>query len=380
MGYNTRQGKQQQLDEHVSLMEAHFADPFGAIDDQLMGLKETVSEISGLRWKVPFVEVFQRAIINDKFSEIDDKFDEFVSKLTLSNNGTINYTFKQAWNLGDNPYFSVILKVLWPQNFDNQILLLKHCVKDLLGAYDVWEPVANEVEEGDVAAMKKDQKALTLIYQSLDDKMFEKVANATTSKQAWDTLQALFKGVEKVKKVRLQTLRGEFESLHMKESESVSDYISRVLTTVNQMKRYGDDLKDDQAIKVQVSESLVPKPIRIFDASFQTPRDITLNVQQSPKVILPPKDSSSSTNRFFFPQIYLFHIYHDLSHVLFLDLFGTCHAFPLFLSWKALLAKLAPPILALALAVLHGLRRIRLALQWSWCPNPWTLQWQLLHN
>ncbi|KAK2974937.1 hypothetical protein RJ640_009219 [Escallonia rubra] len=52
MGYNTRQGKQQQLDEHVSLMEAQFANHFGAIDDQLMGLKETVSEISDLRTSV----------------------------------------------------------------------------------------------------------------------------------------------------------------------------------------------------------------------------------------------------------------------------------------------------------------------------------------
>ncbi|KAK2970411.1 hypothetical protein RJ640_016265 [Escallonia rubra] len=52
MGYNTRQGKQHQLDEHVSLMEAQFADHFGAIDDQLMGLKETVSGISDLRASV----------------------------------------------------------------------------------------------------------------------------------------------------------------------------------------------------------------------------------------------------------------------------------------------------------------------------------------
>ncbi|KAK2986011.1 hypothetical protein RJ640_005103 [Escallonia rubra] len=52
MGYNTRQGKKHQLDEHVSLMEAQFADHFGAIDDQLMGLRETVSEISDLKLSV----------------------------------------------------------------------------------------------------------------------------------------------------------------------------------------------------------------------------------------------------------------------------------------------------------------------------------------
>ncbi|KAK2988469.1 hypothetical protein RJ640_000786 [Escallonia rubra] len=52
MGYNTRQGKQHQLDEHVSLMEAQFADHFRAIDDQLVGLRESVSEISNLKLSV----------------------------------------------------------------------------------------------------------------------------------------------------------------------------------------------------------------------------------------------------------------------------------------------------------------------------------------
>ncbi|KZV24141.1 hypothetical protein F511_18547 [Dorcoceras hygrometricum] len=105
-----------------------------------------------------------------------------------------------------------------------------------------------EAEGNDAAAKKKDQKALTLIHQSLDEKMFKKVASSTTSKQAWDVIQASFQGVDKVKKVRLKTLRGEFESLHKTDSESVLDYISRVLVVTNQMKRYGEDVKDERIV------------------------------------------------------------------------------------------------------------------------------------
>ncbi|XP_058216658.1 uncharacterized protein LOC131327514 [Rhododendron vialii] len=100
---------------------------------------------------------------------------------------------------------------------------------------------------------KKDQRALSLIHQCLDDASLQKIAEATTSREAWAVtwviLQTSHGGVEKVKKVRLQTLRGEFEALKMKESELVSDYFTRVLTIVNNLRRYGDDLKDNRVVE-----------------------------------------------------------------------------------------------------------------------------------
>ncbi|KAL0377031.1 UNVERIFIED_CONTAM: hypothetical protein Scaly_0820700 [Sesamum calycinum] len=70
--------------------------------------------------------------------------------------------------------------------------------------------------------------------------MFEKITSETKAKNAWDILKNSAVGVDKVKKVRLQTLKAEFESLLMKENVSISDYFARVLVMVNQMKRFGN--------------------------------------------------------------------------------------------------------------------------------------------
>jgi gag-polypeptide of LTR copia-type len=78
---------------------------------------------------------------------------------------------------------------------------------------------------------------------------FEKIIGATTSKEAWNILKKMFKRADRVKQVCLQTLRGELESMKMKESESVSDYITRVQVVVNQLIRNGEALTDARVIE-----------------------------------------------------------------------------------------------------------------------------------
>ncbi|KAK2994443.1 hypothetical protein RJ640_001259 [Escallonia rubra] len=135
-------------------------------------------------------------------------------------------------------------------------------MKTFLGGQDVWETVEEEyvepknlagasqaVKKATKEARVKDQKSLSLIQLGVNDNIFEKIAQATTAKRAWDTLENVFKVIDKVKKVRLQSLRGEFESLQMKDSETIFDYISRVLSVVNQLERNGEEMVDSRVVE-----------------------------------------------------------------------------------------------------------------------------------
>ncbi|XP_078180787.1 uncharacterized protein LOC144574651 [Carex rostrata] len=142
-------------------------------------------------------------------------------------------------------------------------------MKALLGSLDVWEVVLSGYEEktdtdklpaNELKALresrKKDKTTLYNLFQAVDESGFEKIASATTSKQAWEILEKAYKGADRVKQMRLQTLRGEFEALKMKESEGVSDYITRVQYIVNQMKR-NDETLTEACVVEKVLRSLI---------------------------------------------------------------------------------------------------------------------------
>ena len=135
-------------------------------------------------------------------------------------------------------------------------------MKAFLGSQDAWEVVEEGFEEpndttGYTAAQNKalkearskDKAALYMLFRAVDESGFEKIARATTSKEAWDTLEKVFKGTDRVKQVHLQTLRGKLESMKMKESENVSDYITRVQTVANQLNRNGEMFPDTRVVE-----------------------------------------------------------------------------------------------------------------------------------
>ncbi|GJS62129.1 retrovirus-related pol polyprotein from transposon TNT 1-94, partial [Tanacetum coccineum] len=66
------------------------------------------------------------------------------------------------------------------------------------------------------------------------------------AKEAWEVLKQEFQGDVKVRAIKLQTLRRDYENTKMKENESLNDYSSRLTDLINQMKSYGDEIEDQR--------------------------------------------------------------------------------------------------------------------------------------
>ncbi|XP_019427085.1 PREDICTED: uncharacterized protein LOC109335405 [Lupinus angustifolius] len=104
---------------------------------------------------------------------------------------------------------------------------------------------------------RKDCKAMCLLHQCVDEAHFEKIALAQSSQEAWQILEKCNKGAEQLKKVRLQTMRRQYELLQMEVNEKVVQFFNRIICLTNQMKACGEAIAD-QAIVEKILRTLTP--------------------------------------------------------------------------------------------------------------------------
>ncbi|RDX96502.1 hypothetical protein CR513_20828, partial [Mucuna pruriens] len=71
-------------------------------------------------------------------------------------------------------------------------------------------------------------------------KKYVMIALATSAKEARDILNKSYRGADKIKKVKLQSLRRQYELLAMNNQKLVGDYFTRIQVLVNSMKACGE--------------------------------------------------------------------------------------------------------------------------------------------
>lgn len=133
-------------------------------------------------------------------------------------------------------------------------------MKTLFKSQDLWDLVVHGyIDPNDETRLKydgrKNSKAMLFIQKAVHESICSRIVAANASKEAWTILKIEFQGSSRVVAVKLQTLRQEFETLSMKNSEIVQNYISRVMGIINQLRRYGDFITD-QTVVAKILRSL----------------------------------------------------------------------------------------------------------------------------
>nr|KYP59322.1 hypothetical protein KK1_014754 [Cajanus cajan] len=96
------------------------------------------------------------------------------------------------------------------------------------------------------------------MHQCVDSINFEKICSTNSKKEAWDILHKAYGGADKVKEVKLQYLRRQYELLFMNDQESIVDYFDQIQALVNSMKSCNEKFTD-QKIVDKVLRTLAPR-------------------------------------------------------------------------------------------------------------------------
>nr|GEW24974.1 zinc finger, CCHC-type [Tanacetum cinerariifolium] len=85
--------------------------------------------------------------------------------------------------------------------------------------------------------------------QALPEEQFLRITKHKTAKAIWDALKTRHVGEERVQQARLQTLKSNFEMLHMKEDETIDTFTTKLKTLVNKAASLGHTMKDEELVR-----------------------------------------------------------------------------------------------------------------------------------
>nr|GFA50771.1 zinc finger, CCHC-type [Tanacetum cinerariifolium] len=117
----------------------------------------------------------------------------------------------------------------------------------ILEANGLWEMI--EPNEKTQADNEKDKTAMAFLYQALPEEQLLQITKHKIAKAIWDALKTRHIGEERVQQARLQTLKSDFEMLHMKEDETIETFTGKLTTLVNKAASIGYTIEDQTLVR-----------------------------------------------------------------------------------------------------------------------------------
>lgn len=128
-------------------------------------------------------------------------------------------------------------------------------MKVYMQAQGVWvaveptDPKGTTEEKTYKIQEKTDKIALAMLYQGIPEEILLSVADRKTAKETWEAMKTLCQGADRVRKARVQTLKAEFESLSMKETDVLDDFYMRLNGLVTNIRALGEEMNESYVVK-----------------------------------------------------------------------------------------------------------------------------------
>nr|GEU69959.1 zinc finger, CCHC-type [Tanacetum cinerariifolium] len=117
----------------------------------------------------------------------------------------------------------------------------------ILEANGLWETI--EPNEKTQADNRKDKTAIVFLYQALPEDQLHQITKHKTAKAIWDALKTRHIGEKRVQQARLQTLKSDFEMLHMKEDDTIDTFTEKLTTLVKKAASLGHTMEDETLVR-----------------------------------------------------------------------------------------------------------------------------------
>ncbi|GJW12018.1 ribonuclease H-like domain, reverse transcriptase, RNA-dependent DNA polymerase [Tanacetum coccineum] len=99
-------------------------------------------------------------------------------------------------------------------------------------------------------AVQYNKRATRLFnLRALPEEQQLQITKHKTAKAIWDALKIRHIGEERVQQARLQTLKSDFEMLHMKEDETIETFTGKLTTLVNKAANLGHTIEDQTLVR-----------------------------------------------------------------------------------------------------------------------------------
>ncbi|XP_074324334.1 uncharacterized protein LOC141661248 [Apium graveolens] len=100
-------------------------------------------------------------------------------------------------------------------------------MKVYMQAHGFWDAVVPKDPKTPIDD-KMDKIAMAAIYQSIPEDILHSLAEKETTKEVWEAIKVMCQGAEHVKNAKIKTLKAEFESLSMKDLDSLDDFCLKI--------------------------------------------------------------------------------------------------------------------------------------------------------